>query len=139
MDLNLKFVIILQTTRSESQIRAALADYYDEARARLQALADADPQTTIMNWDYALNIDGIENVSWPNIMQVYPKLLLELDTTRTFEQILGAMESFYADARDVIRGLVAGDPQTAIRFWHYHLLVGSADHNEGTGEVLINV
>ena len=63
-------------------------------------------------------------------MQVYPKLVIDLETTRTEEQIEAALDAVYDVFKDRLRRLADADPQTTIVGWHYHLSVGSVDELE---------
>jgi hypothetical protein len=63
-------------------------------------------------------------------IQIYPKIVIDLDTTRTEKQIRVALNSLYPGFKQHIRDLVASDPQTTIVGWHYHLSTGSVDEAE---------
>lgn len=122
----LKLVVRLSTSRSEGQIRTRLAPLEQTYKGRLQALLANDPQTTLVAWSYRLKVlvrpDGYG--------EVYPKLGLNLDTTRTREQIHNALEPIFDDLKADIRALVAGDSKTAITGWHIHRAAGCFDEGE---------
>jgi hypothetical protein len=63
-------------------------------------------------------------------MQIYPKIVIDLETTRTEKQIRQALDDLYPDFKQRIRALVASDPKTTIVGWHYHLSTGSVDEDE---------
>lgn len=116
-----KLVVHLDTTRTKQQIRNALAPVQQEYKTRIQQLIASDPQTTLVDWSYRLKVGRAE---------VYPKLVLILDTTRTEDQIRSALDPVYQDLKQSIRNLIASDPQTSIVSWHVHLSTGSVDELE---------
>ncbi len=120
-----KLVALVATTRTEQQIRNRLSSLQQEYKDRLQALADADPQTTITGFGYRLKV-GMKD----GLAEVYPKLVISLDTTRTEDQIRAALNDVFVDLKQAIRALVASDPRTSLVSWHYHLTTGSVDEDE---------
>ena len=120
-----KLVVRLITLRSEQQIRIRLAPLQQEYKVRLQALAGADSQTAITGFEYRLKVAVRDDQA-----EVYPKLVIVLDTTRTEPQIRSALDDVYADLKQSVRSLVASDPQTSIVSWHAHLSTGSVDEAE---------
>ena len=64
------------------------------------------------------------------LQDFYPKLVVDLRTTRSEEEIKEVFDSYYDDAKDRIRTLFASDPETLIERWHYHHSTGSRDEVE---------
>ena len=63
-------------------------------------------------------------------IQVYPKIVIDLETTRSEAAIRNALDDFFATAKTKIRAIVDADPNTTIIGWHYHLSTGSVDEVE---------
>lgn len=125
-ELVLKVVITLTTTRNENQIRNALASLRPDIDAFLQAQADGDPQTTLVETAYRLKINLESGNQW-----VYPKMVVIVDSTREESVIQTALNNnFVPFLKPKIRALVVGDPQTAIDHWHAHWTDGPQDEVE---------
>lgn len=63
-------------------------------------------------------------------LQVYPKLVIDLETTRTEEQIASALDDVYPALKARLRQMADADPQTTIVGWHFHLSTGPVDEVE---------
>ena len=63
-------------------------------------------------------------------LEIYPKIVILLETTRSEDVIRAALDDFYGAAKTKIRSLVASDPQTSIISWHFHLSTGSVEELE---------
>ncbi len=67
-------------------------------------------------------------------ISVYPKIVITLDTTDNRIDIDAAFDAFYDDAKEKIRAIVAGLPNTSIprgeEVWHYHHSTGGRDEVE---------
>ncbi len=63
-------------------------------------------------------------------VQVYPKIVIDLETTRTEDQIADALNDVYPAFKNRLRQMADADPQTTIIGWHYHLSTGSVDEVE---------
>ena len=67
-------------------------------------------------------------------IQVYPKIVITLDTIDSREDIDAAFDDFYDDAKAKIRTIVAGLSRTSIPrggdVWHYHPSTGPRDEVE---------
>lgn len=63
-------------------------------------------------------------------VEVYPKIVIVLETTRTEQQIQNALDAVFSHFKDRIRQMVNADAQTTIVSWHYHLSTGPVDEVE---------
>lgn len=63
-------------------------------------------------------------------IQVYPKLVIDLETTRSLDQIHRALDDVYEDFKTRLRQMADADPQTTIVGWHFHLSTGPVDEIE---------
>lgn len=63
-------------------------------------------------------------------IQVYPKLVIDLETTRSLDQIHRALDDVYEDFKTRLRRMADADPQTTIVGWHFHLSTGPVDEIE---------
>ncbi len=62
--------------------------------------------------------------------QAYPKLVVEVITTRSRAEIEAVFDTYYGPAQASIRALFASDPETIIDKWHYHNSSGTVEEIE---------
>lgn len=120
-----KFVVVLDTPRSEAVIRSNMATLEQTYRDRIADAIAGDPQTTFTSATYRLKVAPRDG-GW----QVYPKLILTVDTTRTRQQVHQVLDGIFDDLKADIRALVQGDALTTIVSWHRHLSTGANDEDE---------
>ncbi len=125
--LRLKIVAYLNTPGSPAQVRQALNDLQLRTKAenKIIALANGDPQTGVPDFDWKLNVD-----QGTNEIIVYPKLIITVDTTRTDQQLLNALNSYFEDVKSHLRALLVSFPGTSINHWHVHRADGDRDEVE---------
>lgn len=121
-----KMVVTLSTTRTENAIRNAMSRVEQMYRDRILGAISADPQTSLVRARYRLDVKKYED----GTAQVYPKLHIVVDTTRTEEAVESALSVLYDSLKADIRTLVAASPQTSIITWHVHRDTGSVDEDE---------
>lgn len=57
-------------------------------------------------------------------MEIYPKIVITLDTTRTEAQIRSALDDVYPAFKTRLRQMADEDAETTIVAWDYHLSTG---------------
>ena len=115
----LKAVVTIETTRTNAQIRTRLAALRPDIDEWLQDKADGDTQTTLVNTEYRLKISEREP------KEIYPKIVITVDSTRTKHQLIAGLDDYAALIKGLIRPIVRADPRTSILRWHIHTSVGT--------------
>ena len=126
-ELKLKLVANISTSATVAQVRQALSDLNLQTKAqnRIIALANGDPETGVPSFNWRLKI-----IKSNFGVQVYPKLIITVDTTRTDEQLLGAINEYFNDLKGELRLMCNSFPNTFISSWHVHRIDGAADERE---------
>ncbi len=118
LSLPLKLVVNLDTTTSVQQVRQSIINsgLQGQIEDKLTALAAADLQTDVPSFDFNLKVIQQDE----GIIQVYPKMIITVDTTRSVEALVGAIADYYDELKTRFRALVAASPSTTIAGWHHH-------------------
>ena len=126
VDLKLKIVIYLKTPATSPQVRQVIVNSGLQAKAenKITALALGDIQTGVPVFEWSLYVS--ENVGGK--ITVDPRLGIEVDTTRSIQQLLNALEDYYDEMKTELRVLVPAG--TTIERWHPHRASGSVDEVE---------
>lgn len=124
IELYLKAVARIDTTRSDAQIRNRLASLRPDIDAWLAGKADDDPQSTLLSTDYKLKISA----RIPK--EIYPKIIFFVESTRTEHEIYDLLtrstrpNNFTSLIKGLIRPIVSADNRTTILRWHVHEVDG---------------
>lgn len=126
LEIGIKFVVNLSTTRSVAQITSAMQAIESAMKAKIDALLSTAPATTRSPLAYELKVAR----TGPTTIQIYPDLYLAVDTTRSNAVIRSVVGGLFDDLKTEFRTAAAGDPQTSIESWHVHRPGGPSDEME---------
>ena len=58
------------------------------------------------------------------LIHLYPKLVIEVESSKTPEALAAALDSWFALAKDDVRSIFGPDPDVRIVAWHSHTSAG---------------
>lgn len=128
MQVFVKVVALLETTRPLPWLKnKAEAAIGSRLQAEYQAALN-DPAITVVGWGYKWKAAVLDEAT--NLVEIYPKLGVELDTTYTEDEIWVMLDAAIDGMKQAIRDELGSDAKTTILSWHTHYSTGSVDEEE---------